>query len=234
MSFRDRLIATLKAARPLLEEPGVLVVGSEVPNLLEPDAASTLVVSQDVDLGIPVSGVERIKARLGEVRGLTRSAEEPSVWVPETEELIELNLLGLDPNMADPTKSYVRDDPELPLMVFGPLSLVRPGRLIRAAGLSIPLPRPAGLIAEKLLTDRSGVKGERDLLVVAGLLAACAPADLDEFVTLCAGLAPELRYAIRSNLTVLSLMQPSPHMPDPLPQRELVARLLSRLEASRT
>jgi hypothetical protein len=29
---------------------GVMVVGSEVPNLLEPDAAATLVISQGVDL----------------------------------------------------------------------------------------------------------------------------------------------------------------------------------------
>jgi hypothetical protein len=41
MTFRDRLIATIQAARPVLEDPGVLVVGSEVPNLLEPGAAAT-------------------------------------------------------------------------------------------------------------------------------------------------------------------------------------------------
>jgi hypothetical protein len=52
MTFRDRLIGTLRV-QPVLEEPGVLIVGSEVPNLLEPDAASTLVVSQDVDVGVP-------------------------------------------------------------------------------------------------------------------------------------------------------------------------------------
>jgi hypothetical protein len=40
MTFRDRLIATIQAARPVLEDPGVLVVGSEVPNLLEPGAAA--------------------------------------------------------------------------------------------------------------------------------------------------------------------------------------------------
>ena len=50
VTFRDRLIGTLRLLRPVLEEPGVLVVGSEVPNLLEPEAASTLVVSQDVDV----------------------------------------------------------------------------------------------------------------------------------------------------------------------------------------
>jgi hypothetical protein len=41
MSERDRLVATVLAARPPLEIPGVLVAGSQVPNLLEPDAAST-------------------------------------------------------------------------------------------------------------------------------------------------------------------------------------------------
>jgi hypothetical protein len=46
--FRDRLLATLRAVQPILDVRGVLVAGSEVPNLLEVDAASTLVVSQDV------------------------------------------------------------------------------------------------------------------------------------------------------------------------------------------
>jgi hypothetical protein len=48
MPFRDRLMATIAAARPVLEAPDVVVAGSEVPNLLQPDAASTLVVSQDL------------------------------------------------------------------------------------------------------------------------------------------------------------------------------------------
>ena len=41
-----------KAATPTMG--GVLIVGSEVPNLLQPHAASTLVVSQDVDVALPV------------------------------------------------------------------------------------------------------------------------------------------------------------------------------------
>ena len=40
MTFRERLIGTLRQLQPVLEEPGVLVVGSEVPNLLQPDAAA--------------------------------------------------------------------------------------------------------------------------------------------------------------------------------------------------
>jgi len=88
VTFRDRLIGTLRLLQPVLDEPGVLVVGSEVPNLLQPDLASTLVVSQDLE------------------------------------------------------------DPELPLMVFGPLGLLRPGPVVQAPGLRIPLPRTAGLIVE--------------------------------------------------------------------------------------
>ena len=64
MTFRDRLIATIQAARPVLEDPGVLVVGSEVPNLLEPGAAATLVVSQDLDIGVPVDRHAAVKRRL--------------------------------------------------------------------------------------------------------------------------------------------------------------------------
>ncbi len=50
VAFRDRLLSTLKAVQTVLNVPGVLVIGSEVPNLLQPDAASTLVVSQDARL----------------------------------------------------------------------------------------------------------------------------------------------------------------------------------------
>ncbi|MEW6366887.1 MAG: hypothetical protein AB1714_19850 [Acidobacteriota bacterium] len=75
MAFRRRLISTLKAFRPVLEEAGVLVVGSQVPNLLEPGAASTLVVSQDVDIGVPVSVHDKIKRRLKEVVGFHPSTD---------------------------------------------------------------------------------------------------------------------------------------------------------------
>jgi hypothetical protein len=65
MSFRDRLIASLKAAEDVLSVPGVMVAGSQVPNLLQPDADSTLVVSDDVDIVIPVSAHAEVKQRLG-------------------------------------------------------------------------------------------------------------------------------------------------------------------------
>jgi hypothetical protein len=64
MTFRDRLIATIQAARSVLEDPGVLVVGWEVPNLLEPGAAATLVVSQDLDIGVRVDCHAAVKRRL--------------------------------------------------------------------------------------------------------------------------------------------------------------------------
>ncbi len=126
MSFRERLLATLRAARPVFEAPGVVVVGSQVPNLREPGAAATLVVSQDVDIGVPVSSHAAVKARLGQVRGLRPSAEEPSVWVPASGDLLEVNFVGIDP-AQDPSEVYVLDDDELPLMVFGPLSFILPG-----------------------------------------------------------------------------------------------------------
>ena len=67
MTFRDRLLQSLARVQPVLETPGVLVGGSQVPNLLEPDAASTLVVSQDVDLVIPVSAHAQVCAALARV-----------------------------------------------------------------------------------------------------------------------------------------------------------------------
>lgn len=232
VTFRDRLLGTLRLLRPILEEPGVLVVGSEVPNLLQPDAAATLVVSQDVDLAIPIDRVDRLKKRLREVEGLVQSAEEPSIFVPTSPTLVEANFLGLDPAIRDASETYVLEDPELPLMVFGPIGLLRPGPVIDVEGLRIPLPRPADLMIEKLLTDRTGEKGARDLLVVAGLLATAGPADLDEMVARVGSLSAECRHTVRSGLTLLSLIEPRAGMPDPVPCRAQVARLLARIEGS--
>jgi hypothetical protein len=207
VAFRDRLFATLRAARPVLEEPGVLIVGSEVPNLLQPGAASTLVVSLDVDLAIPVERHAAVKRRLGTLTGLRPSPEEPSVLIPETGDLLELNFVGLDPG-GDPAETYLLEDPELPLMVFGPLSLVTAGRVLEIEGARLPLPSPSGLILEKLLTDRTGEKGDRDLLVVLALLLTASPDDLAALEAGYRRLGPELRHAARSNLTILSLMGP--------------------------
>ena len=230
VNFRDRLIGTLRVLQPVLEEPGVLVVGSEVPNLLEPGAACTLVVSQDIDLGVPVARLEAVKTRLGQIEGLVRSADEPSVYVPASPELIEANFLGLDSRIHEASETYVLEDADLPLMVFGPLGLLRPGRVVEIEGLRVPLPRTADLIVEKLLTDRTGEKGVRDLLVVAGLLASADSVDVDEFLRVTRGLSAESRHAVRSSLTLLSLLDGHRGMPDPRSVRAQVRRLLSAIE----
>jgi hypothetical protein len=230
VTFRDQLLATLQELRPVLEEPGVLVVGSEVPNLLQADAAATLVVSRDVDLAVPVEHVDSFKRRLRRVTRLVPSAEEPSVYVPTSPDLIEANFLGLDTRLSDASETYVREDPDLPLMVFGPLGLLRPGPLVVIDGLEIPLPRPGDLVVEKLLTDRSGEKGARDLLVVAGLLATAPGSVVGDIVTVARALPPDSCYAIQSSLATLSLMEPHPGMPDPTPMRAMVKHLLDALE----
>ena len=215
----------------MLEEPGVLVVGSEVPNLLQPGVASTLVVSQDVDLAVPVDRLQEVKRKLREVQQLVPSKDEPSVLVPTSDAFIEANFLGLDSAIREFDETYVLEDPEMPLMVFGPLGHLRAGRIVEVEGTRVPLPRPAGLMIEKLLTDRTGDKGARDLLVVAGLLAVSSPADVQELVADSRALPAESRHALRSNLTVLSLMQAQPGMPDPKPLRSAIADLLRELEA---
>jgi hypothetical protein len=196
VSFRERLIATLRALAPLFEEPGVMIVGSEVPNLLEPGAAATLVVSQDVNVAVPIDCHGRVKQRLRDLRGFHQSADEPSVWLPDSPEQLEVNFLGLDPSLRDPGDTYVFEDPELPLLVFALLSLLRPGTPVRVGGLSVPVPRVPGLLLEKLATERSGEKGDRDLLVALGLLLVASPADADEladgFRQTCSGAGPAL------------------------------------------
>ncbi|HVP17934.1 MAG TPA: hypothetical protein VMU36_02995 [Spirochaetia bacterium] len=208
----------------------MLVAGSEVPNLLEPGAGATLVVSQDVDVVVPVEVHGKIKQRLREMRGLTRSAEEPSVWLPSSAELLEVNFIGMDTAGKRAGETYVLEDSELPLLVFANLSLLRPGKVVTLEGMPVPLPRPAGLTLEKLITDRSGEKGDRDLLVALALLLVCEPSDRYELVDLYRTLQPELRYAARSGLAALSLLEPRAQMPDPTPHRSLLAGLLSDLE----
>lgn len=229
MEFRDRLLATIRAARAVLEAPGVLVVGSEVPNLLEPGAAATLVVSQDLDVGVRVEWHGELKARLPQLEAFEPSPDEPSVWVPRDGSLLELNFIGIDA-AQDPAEAYVLDDDRLPLLVFGALSLVAPGVEVELAGTRVRLPRPAGLVLEKLVTDRTGEKGERDLLVALGVLTLMTPGDLDELDAAFQKLRPELRHAVRSNLTILSLLDARAGMPDPGPGRATVAALLRRLE----
>jgi hypothetical protein len=231
VAFRDRLIATIRAARPVLESPGVLVVGSEVPNLLEVGAAATLVVSQDLDVGVPVGRHAALKDRLAELREFDPSPDEPSVWTPRSPDLLELNFVGMDP-AQDPMEAYVLEDERLPLLVFGALSLVSRGAELELGGTRLALPRPAGILLEKLVSDRTGEKGERDLLVALGVLATSGPGDLEEVESLYLGLRPELRHAVRSNLTILSLLAPRSGMPDPRSRRAEVAALLRRLQAA--
>jgi hypothetical protein len=230
MTFRDRLLATIRSARPVLEEPGVLVVGSEVPNLLESGAAATLVVSQDLDIGVLVHSHAAVKRRLPELLvHFTPSVDEPSVWTPRSSDLLEVNFVGIDPTQ-DPADAYVLEDDEFPLLVFGALSLIEPGAEIDVAGTRIRVPRLAGLLLEKLVTDRSGEKGDRDLLVALGLIVTAGPADFDELILAYGRLRGELRHTVRSNLTVLSLIEARTGMPDPRPRRAAVAALLRRLE----
>ena len=231
MTFREKLIETLRRLQPVLDEPGVLIVGSEVPNLLQANAASTLVVSQDVDLAVPVDRLAQIKKGLSRVTGLVPSKDEPSVYVPTSPDLIEANFLGLDTRIRDASETYVLEDAELPLMVFGPLGLLRPGPILEIEGMRLPLPRVADLMVEKLLTDRTEEKGARDLLVVAGILVVATPADLEEFIRVTLELSAESRHTVSSALSVLSLMEARLNMPDPAPVRQPVQYLLSRIGA---
>ena len=100
-------------------------MGSEVPNLLQPDARSTLVVSEDVDIAVPVARHGEVKARLSELRGLAPSGEEPSVWLPLDADLIEVNFIGMDPDRESLGETYVLEDGELPLLVFRYLGLLQ-------------------------------------------------------------------------------------------------------------
>ncbi len=97
MDFRSRLLATLRQVAPLFEEPGVIVVGSEVPNLLEAGAAATLVVSQDVDIGLPVKRLSAVKLLLERVQGLSLLEPLPAMPDPhQHREVVRSLLLRLE------------------------------------------------------------------------------------------------------------------------------------------
>ena len=113
--------------------------------------------------------------------------------------------------------------------MFGLLGFLREGRAIVAGGTRVPLPRPAGLLIEKLLTERSGLKGDRDLLVALGLLIQCSKPDVDEFIEIHGQLPADARSMVLGNLAVLSLMRPLPEMPDPVQGRSVVEALVARL-----
>jgi hypothetical protein len=228
MSFRQRLVGTLRAIRPVLAVPGVVVAGSEIPNLLERGALASLVVSEDVDIALPVERADEVANIVPTLSAFRPSVEEGSVLVPVDPDLLEVNFIGLDVRLEDPEESYVLEG-RLPLLVFGALSMLLPSRTVRVEDIDVPLPSTAGLLVEKLMTERTGRKGDRDLLVALGLLIVATDQDLASFVTRYASLHPSLKRALISNLTVLSLMDPVDGMPDPRPHRATIARLLSRL-----
>ena len=232
MEFRDRLIETLRAIQPVLEAPGVMVIGSEVPTLLQGGDEPALVVSQDVDIGVPVTAHAEVKRRLGEIVRLHPSIEEPSVWLPNEPALIEVNFVGMDAAIRDVSETYALEDPTLPLLVFGPLSLLDAAERIDVQGVRLMLPRPGGLLLEKLVTERTGEKGDRDLLVVLALLLVMAEHEIEDAVAGFSRLSAEQRNAAVSNLTVLSLLEARSGMPDPAPHRLRISRLLGRLDAA--
>lgn len=217
---------------PVLGVEGVIVAGSEVPNLLEKGAASTLVVSEDVDLAVSVDAMDEVARRLPLLVDFVPSADEPSVLVPRRADLVEVNFIGFDAGLADPSESYVAERPGLSLLVFGSLAYLLPSRPLQIDGLRLQVPSTAGLMLEKLVTERSGRKGDRDLLVVAGLLAVATNDDLEAFVARASALSAELRAEVLSNLAILSLLGTMESMPDPRAHRATVARLIERLEAT--
>ena len=73
VTFRDRLIATIRAARPVLESLGVLVVGSRVPNLLEERATAVRRAPRSGRPGGAVTAVQERRLRELRSRVLVRA-----------------------------------------------------------------------------------------------------------------------------------------------------------------
>jgi hypothetical protein len=63
-----------------------------------------------------------------------------------------------------------------------------------------------------------------------GLVLVVRERDLDDVVAQYRLLPEDLRHDVRSNLAILSLMDPHAGMPDPRPHRDRLAEMLARLE----
>lgn len=217
----------------MLECKAVMVVGSQVPNLLEPGAAATLVVSEELDVGVPVHRRPELKEQLDELHSFAPSPGAPSVWSPLEPGLLALRFAGIDVALR-PRAAYVLADERLPLPVLGSLSLLSAGARVEVEGTRLLLPRPAGLFLEKLITDRTGDDRERDLLVAFALLVVAGPGDLDEVDRSYRTLPEEQRRAARSNLELLSHLAARSGMPDPTPRRAALETLHRRLRSGET
>lgn len=62
-------------------------------------------MSEAVDVAVPVSQARAVCHALASVKGLRRSEEEPSVFVAEDPTLIEVNFIGMAPELTDPAES---------------------------------------------------------------------------------------------------------------------------------
>ncbi|MEM9696727.1 MAG: hypothetical protein AAGA56_29590 [Myxococcota bacterium] len=57
--------------------------------------------------------------------------------------MIELNFIGRDEDVRTADETYFLEDSRLPLIVFGPLSLLEPGPILEVERVRIPLPHRA-------------------------------------------------------------------------------------------
>ncbi len=228
MEFAERLLMTIKDISDLFID-GVIVIGSEAPNLFSFYEKSPVIVSKDIDLGVDVKAHNGLKEKITGLQTFKISEDEPSVLTPLGPQL-EVNIVGIDRRLTDISESYVLEDSRLPMMVLGNLSLIEPGQVINIAGINVPMPKKAGLLLEKLLTERSGIKGERDLLVALALLLIINEQEKTEFLMSYGKLDPELRQQILTNLTLLSALPPHHAMPDPRPCRQMIFEFIQRIE----
>lgn len=168
--FKKKLLNTLSILKKI---PEIIIIGSEVPNILSLSNDiddSNLFVSQDIDIGIPVKLADNVKFYLTYLEQYyTKSIFEPSVFLPNTEEYLEINFLGIDKRLYNFDEVYIYDNDNLSFMVFGNLSLIESQRII-VDGNELNIAEPISLIFEKLLSERNYIKIERDLYVVALLL----------------------------------------------------------------
>ena len=166
MTFRDRTSHVSCSARHQALDPPERSGRSR--GCPRGPAKSTTGRSRISNLGVLVDRHAAVKERLDELREFEPSADDPSVWTPRAAGLLELNFVGMDP-AQDPAEAYVLEDDRLPLLVFGALSLVSRGAEIEIGGTRVsPCRAPPACCSRSSITDRTGEKGERDLLVALG------------------------------------------------------------------
>ncbi|MBE7439598.1 MAG: hypothetical protein HS115_14165 [Spirochaetales bacterium] len=216
---------TLRDLRPVADQ--VIVIGSEVPNLSRIHSGADLFVSQDIDLAVPIENLERTDEQIPMLfEHYRQSSDEPSILLPRDDARLEINFLGVDFRSQDLDDISLHRGRHISFLAFGTLTLIKPVDLtIEKHRFRVAEHR--SLFLEKILTERSSIKGERDLYVAALVFKEIqSPQEIIHMREDILALDSERKFFASDNLASLILMIEKGH-PDLRNSVSLLKELLA-------